>query len=416
MEQRQELLTVEHLTKSYDGKGKALHDVSLSLRRGEFVTVIGPSGAGKSTFLRCINRLIDASEGSIVFDGREITSMNKRQMREARRDIGMIFQHYNLVHRATAIENVLQGRLGYLSNFRGIFGLYSEEDKRSAFELLDKMGLVEFAYQRADQLSGGQQQRVGIARALVQDPLLMLCDEPIASLDPKSSRVTMEMLRWVSDELGVACLVNLHQVDYAIEYSDRIVALKKGVKVFDGTPDELDAKTISDIYGTPYVHEGAYGVEEESTGVGASGVAGADAVAQGAGMAGVGARGSCMVGAGMAGAVARGIGTEGKSVGAAGAAAAAGTSGVTGAGMTGAGVAGQGVGTEGAAELDRAAMAAVVEEAKAITWANAGVPEGVKAVARANATAVEERNAVTRASAGKSQLRTGDAPHVEVGA
>lgn len=406
MEQRQELLTVEHLTKSYDGKGKALHDVSLSLRRGEFVTVIGPSGAGKSTFLRCINRLIDASEGSIVFDGREITSMNKRQMREARRDIGMIFQHYNLVHRATAIENVLQGRLGYLSNFRGIFGLYSEEDKRSAFELLDKMGLAEFAYQRADQLSGGQQQRVGIARALVQDPLLMLCDEPIASLDPKSSRVTMEMLRWVSDELGVACLVNLHQVDYAIEYSDRIVALKKGVKVFDGTPDDLDAKTISDIYGTPYVHEGAYGVEEENAGAepaGArgAGVAGADAVAQGAGMAGVGARG---------------FGAEGKSVGVAGAAAAAGGSGVAGAGMAGAGVAGQGVSTEGAAELDRAAMAAVVKEAKAITWANAGVPEGVKAVARANATAVEERNAVTRASAGKSQLRTGDAPHVEVGA
>lgn len=162
MEQRQELLTVEHLTKSYDGKGKALHDVSLSLGRGEFVTVIGPSGAGKSTFLRCINRLIDASEGSIEFDGREITSMNKRQMRKVRRDIGMIFQHYNLVHRATAIENVLQGRLGYLSDFRGIFGLYSEEDKRSAFELLDKMGLAEFAYQRADQLSGGQQQRVGI--------------------------------------------------------------------------------------------------------------------------------------------------------------------------------------------------------------------------------------------------------------
>ena len=389
MEQRQELLTVEHLTKSYDGKGKALHDVSLSLRRGEFVTVIGPSGAGKSTFLRCINRLIDASEGSIVFDGREITSMNKRQMREARRDIGMIFQHYNLVHRATAIENVLQGRLGYLSNFRGIFGLYSEEDKRSAFELLDKMGLAEFAYQRADQLSGGQQQRVGIARALVQDPLLMLCDEPIASLDPKSSRVTMEMLRWVSDELGVACLVNLHQVDYAIEYSDRIVALKKGVKVFDGTPDELDAKTISDIYGTPYVHEGAYGVEEENAGA---------------------------QGAGMAGAVVRDIGAEGESVGVAGAAAAAGGSGVAGAGMVGVGVAGQGVSTEGAAEFDRAVVAAVIEEAKAVTRANAGVPEGVKAVARANAAVVEERNAVTRASAGKSQLRTGDAPHVEVGA
>lgn len=343
MEQRQELLTVEHLTKSYDGKGKALHDVSLSLGRGEFVTVIGPSGAGKSTFLRCINRLIDASEGSIEFDGREITCMNKRQMREARRDIGMIFQHYNLVHRATAIENVLQGRLGYLSNFRGIFGLYSEEDKRSAFELLDKMGLAEFVYQRADQLSGGQQQRVGIARALVQDPLLMLCDEPIASLDPKSSRVTMEMLRWVSDELGVACLVNLHQVDYAIEYSDRIVALKGGVKVFDGTPDELDAKTISDIYGTSYVHEGAHGVEGESTG------------AKGADAAG------------------RGTGAER-----------------------------QGAAAVDAAELDRAAVAAVIEEAKAVT--------------RANAEMAGEAKPVARAHAGKPQLRTDDAPHVEVGA
>lgn len=364
MEQRQELLTVERLTKSYDGKGKALHDVSLSLRRGEFVTVIGPSGAGKSTFLCCINRLIDASEGSIVFDGREITSMNKRQMRKARRDIGMIFQHYNLVHRATAIENVLQGRLGYLSNFRGIFGLYSEEDKRSAFELLGKMGLAEFAYQRADQLSGGQQQRVGIARALVQDPLLMLCDEPIASLDPKSSRVTMEMLRWVSDELGVACLVNLHQVDYAIEYSDRIVALKKGVKVFDGTPDELDAKTISDIYGTPYVHESAHGVEGKNAGAQNAGVA--VAVAAGTGAAGAGA-------------------------------------------------AGQGTSAAGATELDRAAVAAVIEEAKAVTRANAEAVEEAKAVTRANAAATGGSKPVTWAHAGKLQLRTDDASHVEVG-
>lgn len=361
MEQRQELLTVEHLTKSYDGKGKALHDVSLSLGRGEFVTVIGPSGAGKSTFLRCINRLIDASEGSIEFDGREITCMNKRQMREARRDIGMIFQHYNLVHRATAIENVLQGRLGYLSNFRGIFGLYSEEDKRSAFELLDKMGLAEFVYQRADQLSGGQQQRVGIARALVQDPLLMLCDEPIASLDPKSSRVTMEMLRWVSDELGVACLVNLHQVDYAIEYSDRIVALRGGVKVFDGTPDELDAKTISDIYGTSYVHEGAHGVEGESTG------------ARGADARGSRVAGACMPVAGAAGAAGRGTGAER-----------------------------QGAAAVDAAELDRAAVAAVIEEAKAVT--------------RANAEMAGEAKPVARAHAGKPQLRTDDAHHVEVGA
>lgn len=394
MEQRQELLIVERLTKSYDGKGKALHDVSLSLRRGEFVTIIGPSGAGKSTFLRCINRLIDASEGSIVFDGREITSMNKRQMRKARRDIGMIFQHYNLVHRATAIENVLQGRLGYLSKFRGIFGLYSEEDKRSAFELLDKMGLAEFAYQRADQLSGGQQQRVGIARALVQDPLLMLCDEPIASLDPKSSRVTMEMLRWVSNELGVACLVNLHQVDYAIEYSDRIVALKKGVKVFDGTPDELDAKTISDIYGTPYVHEGAYGVEGESAGAVAAGAAGAR-VAEDAGT------GMLASSVGLTGAGAAGSGTGVRGVGAAAV------------GIDSAGVAAS---AADAVELDRAAVAAVIEEAKAVTRANAAVIEESKAVTRVNAAAVEEAKPAPQPHAGKLRLQTDEAPHAEVGA
>ena len=258
----QELLTIEGLTKSYNGEVKALDDVALSLHRGEFVSVIGSSGAGKSTFLRCINRLIDPTAGSIVFDGQEITALKKRQLRSVRRRISMIFQHYNLVHRSTAIENVLQGRLGYKSNLQGIFGIYSEDEKRDAFDTLEKVGLADFAYTRTDQLSGGQQQRVGIARALVQDPLLMLCDEPIASLDPKSSRTTMEMLRWVTDELGVSCLVNLHQVDYAIEFSDRIIALKQGRLVFDGTPDELDAKSISEIYGTPYVREHAHGVEE----------------------------------------------------------------------------------------------------------------------------------------------------------
>lgn len=261
MEACQDLLTIKGLTKSYNGEAKALEDVSLSLRRGEFVTVIGCSGAGKSTFLRCINRLVEPTSGSVVFDGKDVTAMGKRELRATRRRISMIFQHYNLVHRATAIENVLQGRLGYKSSLQGALGLYSEEEKAEAFRVLGKMGLAEFAYQRADQLSGGQQQRVGIARALLQDPLLMLCDEPIASLDPKSSRVTMEMLRWVTDELGVSCLVNLHQVDYAIEFSDRIIALKKGRLVFDGTPDELTAKRIADIYGTPYVREHARGVD-----------------------------------------------------------------------------------------------------------------------------------------------------------
>ncbi len=242
------LLNLRGVTKSYDGWSKALDGVSLSLAPGEFVSIIGCSGAGKSTLLRCVNRLIDPTQGSVLFDGRDVTGVRGRELRACRRRIAMVFQHYNLVYRATAIENVLQGRLGYKSTLAGMLGLFSEEEKRRAFEILDQVGLADFAYTRTDQLSGGQKQRVGIARALVQDPLLMLADEPIASLDPKSSRTVMEHLRWAADELGVACLVNLHQVDFACEFSDRIVALKKGQLVFDGSPADLTEEIIADIY------------------------------------------------------------------------------------------------------------------------------------------------------------------------
>ena len=221
------LLLLEGVTKSYDGWSKALDDVSLSVARGEFVSIIGCSGAGKSTLLRCVNRLIDPTQGSVVFDGDDVTHVRGRALRQTRRRIAMVFQHYNLVYRATAIENVLQGRLGYKSAVAGMLGLFSEDEKRRAFEILDQVGLADFAYARTDQLSGGQKQRVGIARALVQDPLLML-----------------------ADELGVACLANLHQVDFAMEFSDRIVALKKGRVVFDGAPHLLDEAAIADIYGT----------------------------------------------------------------------------------------------------------------------------------------------------------------------
>lgn len=245
----EDLLVIEGLTKIYTGTARALDGASLSIRRGEFVSVIGSSGAGKSTLLRCINRLVEPTSGSIKFDGQEVTTLKKKELRQLRRRISMIFQEYNLVYRSTAIENVLQGRLGYKSNLQGIFGVFTEDEKRSAFDILDKVGLAEYAYTRADQLSGGQKQRVGIARALVQDPLLMLCDEPIASLDPRSSRTVMDQLRWASDELGVACLVNLHQVEYALEFSDRIVGLKKGRVVFVGSPAELDDAAIAEIYG-----------------------------------------------------------------------------------------------------------------------------------------------------------------------
>ena len=243
----------------------------MEVARGEFVSIIGSSGAGKSTLLRCANRLVDPTQGTVAFDGCDVTRVKGRELRQVRRRISMIFQHYNLVYRATSIENVLQGRLGYKSTAAGALGLFSEDEKRRAFEALDQVGLADFAYTRTDQLSGGQKQRVGIARALVQDPLLMLADEPIASLDPKSSRTVMEHLRWAADELGIACLVNLHQVDFALEFSDRIVALKRGRLVFDGSPSQLDEAAIAAIYETADDGEGIGGDAGAAGGAGAAG-------------------------------------------------------------------------------------------------------------------------------------------------
>lgn len=243
------LLDIRGLTKRYTKDRAALHDISFSLRQGELVSVIGPSGAGKSTLLRCINRMIEPSAGSIAFNGQEVISLRRRELRGLRCRISMIFQHYNLVYRLTAIENVLHGRLGHKSTIAGMLGVYSEAEKIKALDILAQLGIVEFAYVRTDQLSGGQKQRVGIARALVQDPLLMLCDEPIASLDPKSSRTIMGYLRAIADSLGIACLVNLHQVDFALEYSDRVIALRGGEMVFDGVPGEVTSALIDEIYG-----------------------------------------------------------------------------------------------------------------------------------------------------------------------
>ncbi len=249
------LLEVRGLGKSYEGRRgtttqqRALKDIDFCCGAGELVTVIGPSGAGKSTFLRCINRLIEPTEGSIVFLGEDITHLRRNRLRDVHTQIAMIFQNYNLVYRLTAIQNVLHGRLGYKGAVAGSLGLYTEGEKLRAFELLDEVGLGEFAYRRADQLSGGQKQRVGIARALIQDPRIILCDEPIASLDPKSSRMVMEHLRRVTREHGITCIVNLHQVDTALEFSDRIVGLRAGEKVFEGVPAEVTPEIIASIYG-----------------------------------------------------------------------------------------------------------------------------------------------------------------------
>ena len=243
------LLEVEGLTKFY-GDVQALRDVSFRVDSGEFVAVIGPSGSGKTTLIRCINRLIEATEGSVRYDGQNMLRLNNRDLRHARSKLGMIFQHYNLVYRLTVIENVLHGRLGYKNDIAGILGTYSETEKEKAVEVLRLLGLEEYVYRRCDQLSGGQKQRVGIARALVQDPKLILCDEPISSLDPSSSKIIMDYLRKIQTELGITVFVNLHQVDVAKRYAKRILGFNGGHLVYDGPPEGLDRDTIHHIYGT----------------------------------------------------------------------------------------------------------------------------------------------------------------------
>jgi phosphonate transport system ATP-binding protein len=244
------LLQVSHVVKSYDGTKPALDDVSFSIRKGEFVSVIGPSGAGKSTLLRCINRMIEVSRGEVRFEGISVGDLNRQDLKKLRSKIGMIFQHYNLVDRLTVIENVLHGRLGAKSTLAGAMGRYSHDEKRQAMDVITMLGLGDQVYQRCDRLSGGQKQRVGIGRALVQDPKMILCDEPIASLDPNASRIIMEQLKSFTRQMHITLIVNLHQVDVALKYSDRILGVNKGRLVFDGGPDELSPERIAEIYGT----------------------------------------------------------------------------------------------------------------------------------------------------------------------
>ena len=242
------ILEFQHVNKVYNNSTKALDDVSFSVEKGEFVSIIGPSGAGKSTILRCINRLIDATDGNIIYDGDDILSLGKRDLRRVRTKTGMIFQHYNLVDRLSVIENVLHGRLGQKSAISGMLGSYSETEKEKAFSILNELGLAEQAYKRCDALSGGQKQRVGIARAIMQEPKLILCDEPIASLDPKASKTIMDHLSQINQKQKITCIVNLHQGEVAMKYSQRILGVSSGKIVFDGTPEELTKKKIHEIY------------------------------------------------------------------------------------------------------------------------------------------------------------------------
>jgi len=230
---------------------KALKGVTLDIPRGQFVVVVGLSGAGKSTLIRTVNSLVLPSSGRVVVDGTDVTRARGRALRSARSDIGMIFQTFNLVKRSSVIRNVLAGRLGNLPAWRGVLSAFPREDLAYAHDCLDRVGIAEKAYVRADALSGGQQQRVGIARALAQNPSVMLADEPVASLDPPTSHAVMSDLKRISREDGITTVVNLHFIDMARDYADRIVGMRDGLVVFDGTPEEATDASFEEIYGRP---------------------------------------------------------------------------------------------------------------------------------------------------------------------
>lgn len=243
------MLTIDSLDKKYRTGDLALKSVSLSVQKGEVIGLIGPSGAGKSSLIRCVNRLIEPSGGSVTLNGKNILAMGQHHLRLARREIGMIFQEFALVERLTVMENLLSGRLGYTGFWASWFRRFNQADIARAFELLDRVGLGGMHNKRADELSGGQRQRVGIARALMQSPTLLLVDEPTASLDPKTSRQIMRLIIDLCRERGLAAIINIHDVVLATEYLPRIVGLRAGEIVFDGPAQAVDQTILSRIYG-----------------------------------------------------------------------------------------------------------------------------------------------------------------------
>mgnify|MGYP005852864391 CR=1 FL=1 len=243
------MLEIRGLTKTYKTGDKALADVSFTVPEGQVVGLIGPSGAGKSTLIRCVNRLVEPTAGTITLAGAPITGIGTRDLRRMRRRIGMIFQEYALVERLTVMENVLSGRLGYVGFWTSLTRRFGPEDIRRAYRLIDRVGLIDHVDKRADALSGGQRQRVGIARALAQEPQLLLVDEPTASLDPKTSRQIMRLLIEICAENRLPAIVNIHDVPLAQQFVARIIGLRAGRMVFDGTPAQLTERVLTEIYG-----------------------------------------------------------------------------------------------------------------------------------------------------------------------
>lgn len=260
------MLRIEGLVKTYSSGPQALKGVDLTVDDGELVALIGPSGAGKSTLVRCVNRLVEPTEGRVWLDDTELTALPYARLRTVRRDIGMIFQEYALVERLSVMENVLSGRLGYVGVWQSALRRFPTEDVKRAQKLLERVGLHEYPNTRVDQLSGGQRQRVGIARALEQQPRVLLVDEPTSSLDPKTARQIMRLLVELVKERGLPMLINIHDVQLARMFTERLVGLRAGTVVFEGVPDELDENALNEIYGEEnWRGESAGGTEGQRT-------------------------------------------------------------------------------------------------------------------------------------------------------
>ena len=243
------MLSIKDLKKKYRTGDEALKGVTLEVPNGQVMALIGPSGAGKSTLIRCVNRLVEPTSGMVLLGDLELTQLSRWKLRLARRRMGMIFQEYALVERLTVMENVLSGRLGYVGFWSSWFRRFPKGDVQEAYRLLDRVGLMHMADKRADELSGGQRQRVGICRALIQNPDLLLVDEPTASLDPKTSRQIMRLINELCDERGLAAIINIHDVLLAQMFSKRIVGLEEGEIVYDGPPENLTPEVLTRIYG-----------------------------------------------------------------------------------------------------------------------------------------------------------------------
>ena len=240
---------VKDLCASYSSSGpEILKGISFDVADNDFLAIIGPSGAGKSTLIRCINRLVEPTSGQIYFHGQDVTKLTLRELRKVRRGIGMIFQEFNLIDRMSVMDNLLSGRLGFTGNIRTLFKAFKRKDIESALKLLERVGLSDQVDKRADELSGGQRQRVGIARALMQNPKLLLLDEPTSSLDPKISREIMNLVKEMAFELKVPCLCNIHDVQLATDFCNKIIGIQEGTKMFEGTPESLNKEKLQEIY------------------------------------------------------------------------------------------------------------------------------------------------------------------------